>query len=873
MQKKFLSMVTALVMLISLLPQGILTVSAATITATQPSTDENGVYQIGTAAELYWFAAQVNGGTTDINAVLTANITVNTGVLTDEGYLNSSNMDNFTSWTPIGNSSKQYTGTFNGNGKTISGLYFNNTSTSDTNAYYVGLFGYVGSGGRVSSVGVVDSCFEGADYIGGVCGVNYGTIENCYNAGLLTSPNNAYIGGVCGANYDTIKNCYNAGIVLLSGVCGYNSSSGIIENCYNAGTVRKRGSAYGVCRDNRSTIKNCYYLDTTGTDSYATPKTAEEFASGEVAYLLQSGQKADENGNIPEVWGQKIGTDNYPVQGGAKVYQVIAYAGCEKNPGNGSTVYSNTDAPVYGDHSFDSNGFCEYGDSGYQPAEWDETNNRYEISNAGQLYWFAGLVNGTLSGVTQNTSANAILTANIDLSGTGNWTPIGNDDNKYSNDDNKYRGTFDGQSHTVKDMSITKQGNNSGLFGYTDGATIKNIIITGEITITAESYTEGYGSIVGRADNNTAVTNCHSSVNITIDSTMESTAGNCIGHIGGIVGKMHGANPPISPISPISNCSYSGTIELKDKPINVAAGIVGYAIFSSVPITNCSFTGKINSTNTGATIIGGIFGYTRSKGDVKVTNCLSVGTITKSGDTSVTGILIGQINTGYGNNAVKNNYCISSSLNVIGSITGAPTTAPATLCTETQLTSGEVAYLLNGSTSEGTLVWGQDLSTADSYPVITSDLAKKVLKVEFKTLGDDGEYTLYTEKYGNYGKVLSDFPEEIRDTIWVDGVNQFTASSTVTEDKTVYSVGYSVKYDDDGKVVISAPKKGNYTIIIASYSGKSLLKVQFADITLESWVDLYEITDLNGFDTTGADTVKVLFWDTEMRPQCDIAVK
>ena len=73
--------------------------------------------------------------------------------------------------------------------------------------------------------------------------------------------------------------------------------------------------------------------------------------------------------------------------------------------------------------------------------------------------------------------------------------------------------------------------------------------------------------------------------------------------------------------------------------------------------------------------------------------------------------------------------------------------------------------------------------------------------------------------------------------------------------------------------MISAPKPGNYKIIIASYSGKSLLKVQSADITLESGVDSYEITALCGFDTTGADTVKVFFWDTKMKPQCDITTK
>lgn len=328
-------MIAAIVMLLSLLPQGIITVSAA-ITATRPTVGDgtaNNPYQIGTAAELYWFADYVNNGNTSANAVLTGNITVNTGVLTDEGYFNSSNKDNFTSWTPIGNDSTPYTGTFDGQGHTVSGLYFYD------NKAYVGLFGYVESGGRVSGVGVVDFYFRGYDYIGGVCGANYGTIENCYNAGFLTSPTYGYIGGVCGANYDTIKNCYNIGKVLLNGVCGYNGPSGIIENCYNAGTVSGRGdSAYGVCRDNRNTIKNCYYLDTTGNDRYAKAKTVEAFASGEVAYLLQNGQEADENGNIPEVWGQTIGTDTYPVLGGAKVYQVVAYAGCESKPGNEKLV-------------------------------------------------------------------------------------------------------------------------------------------------------------------------------------------------------------------------------------------------------------------------------------------------------------------------------------------------------------------------------------------------------------------------------------------------------------------------------------------------------------------------------------------------------
>ena len=415
----------------------------------------------------------------------------------------------------------------------------------------------------------------------------------------------------------------------------------------------------------------------------------------------------------------------------------------------------------------------------------------YAIENAGQLYWFAGLVNGTLDGVTQNKAENAVLTADIDLSGIDNWTPIGNETNQYT-------GTFDGQNHTIKDMSITEQGNNSGLFGYTANAAIKNIIISGKITITAASYTEGYGSIVGRMDNST-IFNCHSSVNITIDSTMESTEGNCIGHIGGIVGKMHEAN------SAIANCSYSGTIELNDSPVNVAAGIAGYAINSAVPITNCSFTGTINSTYSGQTIIGGIFGYTRSAGDVKVTNCLSVGTITKSGDTSLTGILIGQINNGYGNNAVKNNYySSSSSLNVFGSTSGTPTTAPATSCTTEKLESGEVAFLLQGEQQEA--VWGQKLGeNGDTYPVL-------------KKAGDEGNTVYRNETYngceGNKGEPVYSYSNTQKAPVYAEHTIGEDGICSICNQKIKYKVSLTSTVDgtDAEDTVALLTGGGLYTI-------------------------------------------------------------
>ncbi|MGN1113167.1 MAG: GLUG motif-containing protein, partial [Acutalibacteraceae bacterium] len=244
---KLVAAVLSLLMISSVLPFFAVTASAESITPTTPGKDTGGVYQIGTAAELYGFAQIVNGGNTSASAVLTADIVVNTGVLNDSGELNTGT---FTDWTPIGNYDNQYTGKFDGQGHTISGLYFNNSGTD-----YVGLFGYLGEYGEIKNVGVIDSYFNGHDYVGGVCGYNSrnGTITGCYNTGTVSCT--YYVGGVCGRNYGTITGCYNIGTVsgtnFVSGVCGRNYN-GTITGCYNIGTVSGTSYVSGVCGMNDS---------------------------------------------------------------------------------------------------------------------------------------------------------------------------------------------------------------------------------------------------------------------------------------------------------------------------------------------------------------------------------------------------------------------------------------------------------------------------------------------------------------------------------------------------------------------------------------------------------------------------------------------
>lgn len=271
----------------------------------------------------------------------------------------------------MGDHITQYSGTFDGNNKTVSGLYFNGNATR------IGLFGSLESDGNIKNVGVVDFYFKGNDFVGGVCGRNDGTITNCYNAGNLTAiESSATIGGICGYNGGTVTNCYNTGTVTatgsvasVGGVCG--CSIAPISNCYNIGTVTATSSdadISGICGYCFGPIKNCYYLADTEDENGG--KTAAQFVSGEIAYLLSQGCSTEEGDYDGSIWGQKLGEngDTYPVLKKAgdvenTVYRNETYPGCEGNPGDPVYSYSNTqEAPVYAEHTDeDLDGKCDVG--------------------------------------------------------------------------------------------------------------------------------------------------------------------------------------------------------------------------------------------------------------------------------------------------------------------------------------------------------------------------------------------------------------------------------------------------------------------------------------------------------------------------------
>lgn len=346
-----------------------------------PQTDAEGRYLLADAFQLRWFAALVNGTLTNgtaqnaaANAVLTKDI-----ALTGED------------WTPIGNASTIYTGTFDGQGYTISGMKIDNADgysglfgnvtgtvrnftvtgsiaiSSDATGLKVG--GAVGSLGTASAGGTVSgvtsdvdiTVTSGSGHIGGVVGSlpenSSPTVESCVYTGTLTSSVDAdCVAGVVGyIRTGTIKNCANRGQVSVSGsgnvggVLGYCNNKGItISNCYNTGSITGSGAGtvdaiVGNNNGTQATVSSCYYLtdsaakgqgQLTGDAAGTVVKTADDFKSGAVAVLLQGDQ-------TEQAWGQALGTDNYPVPTTDEAMRVYAAKQYNGSADNVTDVYAN----------------------------------------------------------------------------------------------------------------------------------------------------------------------------------------------------------------------------------------------------------------------------------------------------------------------------------------------------------------------------------------------------------------------------------------------------------------------------------------------------------------------------------------------------
>lgn len=295
---------------------------------TAPTQDKNGVYQIGTAAELAWFADAVNKGGTTISGKLTANINLNGKT-----------------WTAIGTDSNKFAGTLDGDSHTVSGL-----------AGTGGLVYYLSANGTVKSL-CVDCAIDGTSNVGGIADKSEGRIENCLVSGYIKGGDDAIFGvggivghgvagnvisgcvstadilfkysryavqngagGIVGYTYGTVENCYFAGNVHTNaksvmaggfgGLVGCAYSNAVMKDCYTVGAVTGPESSFGAVVgkvNSGATITNCAYLDTVapqaaadGTTSGMTAHTADYMRSAEFA--VDMGMNQDDgtlNGGFP----------------------------------------------------------------------------------------------------------------------------------------------------------------------------------------------------------------------------------------------------------------------------------------------------------------------------------------------------------------------------------------------------------------------------------------------------------------------------------------------------------------------------------------------------------------------------------------------
>ena len=781
----------------------------------------DGTYLIYTAENLKEFAVIVNG-TDSISADSDADARLMNDI--DLSSVCGENIDGGpVSWTPIGTSSQQYRGTFNGANYTISGLYINSSSANDQ-----GLFGYVGTGGTVKDLSVSGD-INGGMYVGGVAGDNSGTVTNCAFSGSVSG--SWYVGGVVGYNSSTVENCYNTGAVnssgnYVGGVVGYNYIGGSVTNCYNTGAVNSSGNRVGgVVGYNISSVTNCYNTGTvTGTGDYVGGVVGYNISSTvENCYNIGKVTGSAASSNVGGVVGYNNGgsvTDCYFLKDTAE-------KGIGKNDGSGDaaavndlnalcenfesvtdtwTIHSVLGRPVLNENK-------EGGDG--------SPDSPYEISTADQLENFRDLVNGA----NGNPAAWAVLMENIDLSeicgeSAGNWTPIGTNSSRYS-------GNFNGQNFKISGLYIKNTSSDTdyqGLFGYlgTSGdnkGTVQNLSVSG----TVNSSGDYVGGVVGY-NNGGTVTGCIFS---------GSGSGSVSGYsnaVGGVVGwNDSGAN--------VENCYNTGSVNVIGNS-SAVGGVVGYNGSSST-VENCYNTGSVTSSDSP---VGGGVGYNISS----VTNCYNTGTVSGSGG-HVDGVV------GDNRGTVKNCYyqIDKGAIVGIGGTTADDTTTVAK--TAEQFASGEVAYLLQSNQTDGSSqVWGQTLGgEEDSLPTLVAlnpGAAQPVYKVTFK-YGYEGA----PEEKISYSNGSVEFPAFERTGYTLAG---WTPTGTTISQDTTFTAQwtantYTVTLHTNDGTIAEDQNVTTYTYGIGATLPTTVTREGY---TFEGW---YEKEDLTGDPVTeiGKDAI------------------
>ena len=555
----------------------------------------DGFYELGSAADVEWFAAMVNDAhLTTIKGMLTADIDY-------QGVENAH--------TPIGlNTTFKYNGTFDGQGHRIKNMIIDTTSS------YQGFFGILRGATVIRNLIIDSSCsVTGTDYIGGIAGAAQTdggsplVIENCVNEATITATSKS-ASGFIGAGLSAypaiqLKNCLNTGDITgapATAFCSWiNKGGSSMTNCVNLGNITGADLAGNkfdyYCQliryePNTLTMTHCYDFtdfDDQGAGHQGTDGdwlTDEPLESGELCFTLNGDQTV-------LTWNQRLGEDAYPVPYYIEGGQV--YAGgqlnCDGTPLD-VTGYSNTPSGEIPPHEYED-GFCVNcgnGNPNYAPLEDDF----YMLSNASQLYWFA-----RMSNEFGHNGWNARLTDDIDMTDYNDmFEPIGNA--AYP-----YRGHFDGQQHRISELHI--------------------------------NTTSNYAGFIGRCGNGALIENLLLDETCSINTTSE-----CAGLVGG-TNQMSGTVT-------LRNLGNMGNVYAS---IQQAAGIYGANTGSQTTllIENCFSTGAIE----GGKDCGALVGWAGSGGKATINNCWSCSEVT--GYSEGKNLYFARVTDGH----LSNNYCTS----------------------------------------------------------------------------------------------------------------------------------------------------------------------------------------------------------------------
>ena len=753
----------------------------------------NGEYQIYTADDLKEFAAIVNGTAEGIDQ----NTSANAKLMNDIDLTSVCSEEEGVSWTPIGNSyNNAYTGTFNGDGHTISGLYINRS------ADYQGLFGYLSTDsdntGTVQNLSVSGSV-KGNDYVGGIAGQNNGnvincafsgsvsgnssvggvvgynsssgTVKNCYNTGAVSGSGN-YVGGVVGYNGGTVENCYNTGAVNSSsnqvgGVVGYNDLGASVDNCYNTGAVNSSGNRVGgVVGYNVSTVKNCYNTGAVSGNRYVGGVVGDN-DGGRVENCYNTGEVSGlDSGSGNSVGGVVGWNDNGTV---TNCYNTGKVTGSSDYSYIGGVVGDNSGSgTVTGCYFLQENGVPANGIGNGSGSATGLTADQFKNQNS-FISWEFGIADTDTWTISENLSR-PVLTSNHEGDGTQahpyristatqleNFRDIVNGANNQTADPDahaKLMNNIDLSSVCSADKgSWNPIGTSSKPYTGTfdgNGHKIENLYINTTDSRADNQGLFGYVGSSGKVQNlsvSGSVSVSHGeNVGGIVGYNFSGTVTNCAfsGSVGGIfscsyVGGIVGYNSS----GTVTNCAFSGSVSG-----NYVGGVVGYN--DGDRVTNCYNTGSVKGSGNS---VGGVVGDNR--GTVK--NCYNTGSVTRIDSTYVGGV-VGHNGI---NSSVTNCYFLSGTAdNGIGG--GSGTSSNVEARTDTAFHSGEVAWRLQAGQADGSSqVWGQsNLKDKNSWPTLVAldKNAKPVYKVAF--ISDNTEIEA---KYANIGMTV-DLPEAPKKT-------------------------------------------------------------------------------------------------------------